>query len=58
MMYMRSKSTKSWRSLFLRYFDFNESGTINWWEYLIPILFILVMEVLAELIAAWVAGLI
>jgi len=55
---MRSKSTKSWRSLFLRYFDFNESGTINWWEYLIPILFILVMEVLAELIAVWVVSLI
>ena len=58
-MYMRyikskSESQKRWNKLFLRYFDFNQSGNVNWWEYLIPLLAILSVEVLAEIIAQWV----
>ncbi len=58
-MYMRyikskSESQKRWNKLFLRYFDFNQSGKVNWWEYLIPLLAILSVEVLAEIIAQWV----
>ena len=58
-MYMRyskskSESQKTWNKLFLRYFDFNQSGNVNWWEYLIPLLAILSVEVLAEIIAQWV----
>ncbi len=58
-MYMRyikseSESQKRWNKLFLRYFDFNQSGNVNWWEYLIPLLAILLVEVLAEIIAQWV----
>ena len=58
-MYMRyikseSESQKRWNKLFLRYLDFNQSGNVNWWEYLIPLLAILLVEVLAEIIAQWV----
>jgi len=49
-----SESQKRWNKLFLRYFDFNQSGNVNWWEYLIPLLAILSVEVLAEIIAQWV----
>jgi hypothetical protein len=49
-----SESQKRWNKLFLRYFDFNQSGNVNWWEYLIPLVAILVVEVLAEIIAQWV----
>ena len=56
MRYIKSKSEsqKRWNKLFLRYFDFNQSGKVNWWEYLIPLLAILSVEVLAEIIAQWV----
>jgi hypothetical protein len=49
-----SESQKRWNKLFLRYFDFNQSGNVNWWEYLIPLVAILLVEVLAEIIAQWV----
>ena len=45
---------KHWKKLFLNYFDINNDGKVSWWEYLIPIFFILVMEVLAELIVKYV----
>jgi len=56
MRYIKSKSEsqKRWNKLFLRYLDFNQSGNVNWWEYLIPLLAILSVEVLAEIIAQWV----
>ena len=58
-MYMRyiksekSETQKRWDKLFLRYLDFNQSGDVNWWEYLIPIGFILGVEITAELIVQW-----
>ncbi len=54
MRYIKSESQKRWNKLFLRYLDFNQSGNVNWWEYLIPLLAILLVEVLAEIIAQWV----
>ena len=54
MRYIKSESQKRWNKLFLRYLDFNQSGNVNWWEYLIPLLAILSVEVLAEIIAQWV----
>ena len=54
MRYIKSESEKRWNKLFLRYLDFNQSGNVNWWEYLIPLLAILLVEVLAEIIAQWV----
>jgi hypothetical protein len=42
---------KHWKRLFLRYFDWNDDGITNWWEYLIPIIIILGIEIIAELIA-------
>ena len=51
MRYIKSETQRRWDKLFLRYLDFNESGSVNWWEYLIPIAIILSLEVVAELIA-------
>ena len=45
---------KHWKRFFLRYFDWNDDGVTNWWEYFIPIIIILLVEVIAELIANWV----
>ena len=56
MRYIKSEKNepkKRWDKLFLRYLDFNQSGDVNWWEYLIPIGFILGVEITAELIVQW-----
>ena len=49
----KNENKKRWDKLFLRYLDFNQSGYVNWWEYLIPIGFILGVEITAELIVQW-----
>ncbi len=54
MRYIKSESQKRWNKLFVRYLDFNQSGDVNWWEYLIPLIAILSVEVLAEVIAQWI----
>ena len=41
---------KEW---YLRYFDWNHDGEVNWWEYLIPFGFILIIEIIAELIGTF-----
>jgi hypothetical protein len=45
---------KHWNKFFLRYFDWNSDGITNWWEYLIPIFIILIVEIIAELLANWI----
>ena len=40
-----------WKRFFLRYLDFDNSGKVDWWEYLVPVFIILIIEVIAELIA-------
>ena len=35
----------------MRFLDFNKNGKYDWWEYILPILLLLVVEVVAELIA-------
>ena len=45
---------KHWKRFFLRYFDWNDDGVTNWWEYLIPIGIILIVEIIAEIIANWI----
>jgi hypothetical protein len=45
---------KHWKRLFLRYFDWNSDGVTNWWEYLIPVGMILLIEIIAEIIANWI----
>jgi len=45
---------KHWKRFFLRYFDWNEDGITNWWEYFIPIGIILLIEIIAEIIANWI----
>ena len=42
---------KKWRKFLLDYFDWNESGKVEWWEYCLPFVIIIIMEVIAELIA-------
>ena len=43
----RQNKIKEW---YLRYFDWNQDGEVNWWEYLILFGFILLVEVIAEII--------
>ena len=45
---------KHWNKFFLRYFDWNRDGKTNWWEYFIPIIIILLVEIIAEIIANWI----
>ena len=45
---------KHWNKWFLRYFDWNDDGYTNWWEYFIPIIIILIIEIIAELVANWI----
>ena len=45
---------KYWKRFFLKYFDWNDDGITNWWEYCIPIIIILIVEIIAELIANWI----
>ena len=42
---------------YLRYFDWNKDGVVNWWEYLIPFGFILIVEVIAEIIGLFITKL-
>ena len=52
---MKSKNKiKEW---YLRYFDWNQDGKVNWWEYLIPFGFILLIEVIAEIIGLFITRL-
>ena len=44
---MKKSKLKQW---YLNYFDWNHDGEVNWWEYLIPILLILSIEIVAEII--------
>ena len=46
-----NKNTKGWQNFFNKYLDFDGSGKVDWWEYLIPIVIILTIEIVAELIA-------
>ena len=45
------KNLDIWKRVFLKYLDFDNSGRVDWWEYLIPISIILSIEIIAELIA-------
>ena len=44
------KNKNKFNQWFLNYFDWNKDGVVNWWEYLIPVGIILVIEVIAEII--------
>ena len=33
------------------FFDLNENGEYDWWEYILPIVVLLIIEVIAEVIA-------
>lgn len=48
---------KSWKKWWLEYFDWNQDGKTNWWEYLIPIILILFFETIAELLAQLILSL-
>ena len=45
---------KQW---YLKYFDWNDDGKVNWWEFLIPFSFILITEILAEIIGLFIGKL-
>ena len=45
-----NKSQNKIKQWYLKYFDWNNDGKVNWWEFLIPFSFILLTEILAEII--------
>ena len=53
---MRRKENK-FKQWFLNYFDWNKDGRVNWWEYLIPIGIVLIIEVIAEIIGLFIGKL-
>ena len=48
----RKNKIKEW---YLRYFDWNNDGITNWWEYLIPFIFVLSIEIIAEIIVLFIS---
>jgi len=54
---MKGDNFDIWKKVFLKYLDFDDSGRVDWWEYLIPITIILAIEVVAELIGSFIANL-
>ena len=49
---MKKSKIKQW---YLNYFDWNRDGEVNWWEYFIPILLLLGVEVIAEIIGLFIS---
>ncbi len=47
---------KTLKKALLPFLDFNDNKKIDWWEYLIAILVILLIEIGAELIATILTG--
>ena len=45
---------RNWRKWWLDYFDWNQDGETNWWEYCIPVVIIIIVEVIAEMIVRWI----
>ena len=43
----KKNKLKDW---YLRYFDWNHDGQVNWWEYLLPFGLVLLVEIIAEII--------
>ena len=35
----------------MKFFDFNNNGKYDWWEYILPVIIILIVEIIAEVIA-------
>ena len=51
------KSKNKITQWYLRYFDWNHDGQVNWWEYLIPFGLVLLIEVIAEIIGLFIGKL-
>jgi len=51
------KNNNKLKQWYLRYFDWNSDGIVNWWEYLIPFGFVLIIEVIAEIIGLFIGKL-
>jgi len=43
-----------WKCWWLKYFDWNRDGYTNWWEYCIPFLAVVLIEIIAEIIVRWI----
>ncbi len=45
------KNNRTWKRLLLKYFDFNDSGKIDWWEIGIIILILFLFDTLCGIVA-------
>ena len=52
-MIKRKSKIKQW---YLNYFDWNQDGETNWWEFTIPFLFVMAIEIIAELIGIFITS--
>ena len=54
----REPTKRVWRRFLLKYFDVNDDGVIQWWEVVIPLLFLLLVnlgiEILANIITQYI----
>jgi hypothetical protein len=41
----------------MKFFDLNNNGKYDWWEYILPIFLLLVIEVIAEILAKFLMSL-
>ena len=47
------KGKNNLRKWYLRYFDWNSDGEVNWWEFLIPFALVLGVEGLSDSSGVW-----
>ena len=55
---MKFKKRGPWKSLFVGLFDYNRNNTVDWWEYIIPVLLLSILDIItgiiANLLSTWV----
>ena len=48
---MKGDNLDLWKKVFLKYLDFDDSGRVDWWEYLVAVIIICIIEIVAEIVA-------
>lgn len=53
----RNEPTKRvWKRFLLKYFDLNDDDKISWWEVCVPLIFFLILEIIANIIANFITS--
>ncbi len=55
---MKFKKRSPWKSLFVGLFDYNRNNKVDWWEYIMPVLLLSILDIItgiiANLLSTWV----